>query len=52
MIRLVTRGRFTQDYAFAGIKPIRESFYGLTFSNERKRGHWIDDMRRFGERGS
>lgn len=37
---------------FAGIKPIRESFYGLTFSNEDKRARWIEDMRRYGRFGN
>lgn len=36
---------------FAGIKPIRESLYGLAFADERKRERWIADMRRHGERG-
>ena len=36
---------------FAGIKPIRESLYGLTFSNDKKRARWIEGMRRFGRRG-
>jgi putative NADPH-quinone reductase len=35
---------------FAGIKPIRESLYGLTLADERKRARWIADMRRLGER--
>ena len=37
--------------SFAGIKPVRESFYGLTLSNEKKRAGWIADMRRHGSRG-
>jgi putative NADPH-quinone reductase len=36
---------------FAGIRPIRESFYGLTFANEKKRLRWIEDMRGYGTRG-
>jgi putative NADPH-quinone reductase len=36
--------------SFAGIKPIRESIYGLTFADEKKRARWIEDMRRCGER--
>ena len=36
---------------FAGIKPIRESLYGLSFADENKRGRWIGDMRRHGGRG-
>jgi putative NADPH-quinone reductase len=34
--------------SFAGIKPIRESLYGLTLTDERKRARWIEDMRRHG----
>jgi hypothetical protein len=34
---------------FAGIKPIRESLYGLAFADEKKRARWIEDMRRHGE---
>ena len=37
--------------SFAGIKPIRENLYGLTFADERKRAGWLEDMRRHGERG-
>jgi putative NADPH-quinone reductase len=36
---------------FAGIRPIRESFYGLTFADEKKRLRWIEDMRGHGTRG-
>src|ERR1041384_6611098 len=36
---------------FAGIKPIRESLFGLAFADEKKRARWIADMRRHGERG-
>ena len=36
---------------FAGIKPIRESLYGLTFADDRKRARWIEDMRRHGRQG-
>jgi hypothetical protein len=37
---------------FAGIRPIRESFYGLSFADEKKRVRWIEDMRRYGTRAS
>jgi hypothetical protein len=37
--------------SFAGIKPIRESLYGLTFADEKKRARWIEDMRKCGGRG-
>ena len=35
---------------FAGIKPIRESLYGLSFADEKTRARWIADMRRLGAR--
>jgi len=38
--------------SFAGIKPIRESFYGLTFADEKKRLRWIEEMREHGTRGA
>ncbi len=31
--------------SFAGIKPIRESLYGLAFANETKRVRWIEGLR-------
>jgi hypothetical protein len=37
--------------SFAGIKPIRESLYGLTFADEKKRAFWIEDMCSHGKRG-
>jgi putative NADPH-quinone reductase len=37
--------------SFAGIKPIGESLYGLTFADEKKRARCIEDMRRRGKRG-
>src|ERR1017187_7064877 len=37
--------------SFAGIKPVRESLYGLSFADEKKRARWIEDMRRHGGRG-
>jgi putative NADPH-quinone reductase len=45
------RGFERSMLSFAGIKPIRESLYGLTFSDEQKRARWIEDMRRHGGRG-
>ena len=45
------RGFERSMLGFAGIKPIRESLYGLTFADERKRARWIDDTRRHGGRG-
>ncbi|RVK12796.1 flavodoxin family protein [Sinorhizobium meliloti] len=35
---------------FAGIKPIRENFYGLSFADEKKRSRWLDEMRDYGRR--
>lgn len=45
------RGFERSMLSFAGIKPIRESLYGLTFADEKKRARWIEDMRRHGDRG-
>ncbi|HEY7757953.1 MAG TPA: NAD(P)H-dependent oxidoreductase [Burkholderiales bacterium] len=45
------RGFERSMLSFAGIKPIRESFYGLTGADEKKRARWIADMRRLGSRG-
>jgi hypothetical protein len=36
---------------FAGMKPVRESLYGLAFADDKKRAHWIGDMHRHGRRG-
>ena len=36
---------------FAGIKPIRESLFGLTLADEKKRARWIEAMRRHGANG-
>jgi putative NADPH-quinone reductase len=36
---------------FAGIRPVRESFYGLTFGDAERRAGWLEDMRRLGRRG-
>jgi putative NADPH-quinone reductase len=36
---------------FGGIKPIRESLYGLTYANDKTRARWIEDMRSAGRRG-
>lgn len=38
--------------SFAGIKPIRESLYGLTLADDKKRAGWIEDMRRHGRQGN
>jgi putative NADPH-quinone reductase len=36
---------------FAGIRPVRESLYGLSGADEKKRARWIEEMRRQGRRG-
>lgn len=43
------RGFERSMLGFAGIKPIRESFFGLTFSDDAKRQGWIETMRRYGK---
>lgn len=45
------RGFERSILSFAGIKPIRESLYGLTFADQKKRARWIEEMRRCGGRG-
>jgi putative NADPH-quinone reductase len=45
------RGFERSMLGFAGIKPVRESFCGLSFASERRRAHWVEDMRRHGMRG-
>lgn len=45
------RGFERSVLSFAGIKPVRESFYGLTFADARKRARWIEHMGRFGASG-
>jgi putative NADPH-quinone reductase len=37
--------------SFAGIRPIRESLYGLSFADEKKRALWVEDMRKHGRQG-
>ncbi|MBZ9796410.1 NAD(P)H-dependent oxidoreductase [Mesorhizobium sp. ES1-4] len=37
--------------SFAGIKPIRESLYGLIYADQTRRARWIEDMRKHGRRG-
>ena len=44
------RGFERSMLSFAGIKPIRESLYGLTFSDDKKRARWIEEMRGHGGR--
>jgi putative NADPH-quinone reductase len=45
------RGFERSVLSFAGIKPIRESLYGLTFADEKLRARWLEDMCRHGMRG-
>jgi putative NADPH-quinone reductase len=45
------RGFERSMLSFAGIKPIRESTYGLTFADDTKRARWIEDLRRHGSAG-
>jgi putative NADPH-quinone reductase len=45
------RGFERSMLSFAGIKPIRESLYGLTFADEKKRARWIEDIRGHGTYG-
>ena len=45
------RGFERSVLSFAGIKPIRESLFGLTFADDRKRAGWLEDLRRHGNRG-
>lgn len=46
------RGFERSVLSFAGIRPIRESLYGLTFADEKKRAGWIAEMRRHGTRAA
>jgi putative NADPH-quinone reductase len=46
------RGFERSMLAFAGIKPIRENLYGLTFADEKKRARWIEDLRKCAARGN
>ncbi|CAG2157929.1 NAD(P)H-dependent oxidoreductase [Cupriavidus numazuensis] len=45
------RGFERSMLSFAGIKPIRENLYGLTFANERTRTRWMESLREHGARG-
>ncbi|MBF6991986.1 NAD(P)H-dependent oxidoreductase [Cupriavidus sp. IK-TO18] len=46
------RGFERSMLSFAGIKPIRENLYGLTFANERTRTRWLESMRAHGAHGN
>lgn len=45
------RGFERSMLSFAGVKPIRESFFGLTFADEKRRARWIEGIRQHGSRG-
>lgn len=36
---------------FVGIRPVRQTFYGLAASSERKRAGWLEEMERLGRLG-
>lgn len=44
------RGLERSILSFAGVKPIRESFYGLMFADDKKRTRWLEDVRSHGRR--
>lgn len=44
------RGFERSMLSFAGIKPIRESLYGLAFSTAKRRARWIKQLRLHGRR--
>jgi putative NADPH-quinone reductase len=46
------RGFERSMLSFAGIRPIRESLYGLTNADAKTRSRWIEDMRTLGRRGT
>jgi hypothetical protein len=43
------RGFERSMLSFAGIKPIRESLFGLAFANETKRVRWIEGLHLHGK---
>jgi putative NADPH-quinone reductase len=45
------RGFERSMLGFAGIKPIRESLFGLSFSEQKKRARWLDHLQTRGSRG-
>ena len=45
------RGFERSMLGFAGIKPIRENLYGLTFADAKRRARWIAQMRATGRDG-
>ena len=44
------RGFERSMLSFAGIRPIRQNLYGLTFADDKKRARWLEEMRRCGSR--
>ncbi len=44
------RGFERSMLSFAGIRPIRESLFGLALADDAKRARWLADMRRHGAR--
>jgi hypothetical protein len=52
VLRRLRGARFRAEHVeVRRIKPIRESFYGLSFADDKKRARWIEDMRRHGWHG-
>ncbi len=45
------RGFERSVLGFAGIKPIRENLFGLSFANDLARARWMKEMRKCGARG-
>ncbi len=45
------RGFERSMLSFAGIKPIRESLFGLANADSKKRAGWLQTLRKHGERG-
>ncbi|HLG82972.1 MAG TPA: NAD(P)H-dependent oxidoreductase [Bradyrhizobium sp.] len=46
------RGFERSMLSFAGIKPVRENLYGLTFADDKRRARWIEDLRRYAVHGN
>lgn len=45
------RGFERSMLSFAGIRPVRETLYGLTFADDARRARWLAQMRALGARG-
>ena len=37
---------------FVGVRPVRETLFGLAGADKARRASWIDRMRKLGERGA